>query len=130
MYVKITNMILMSNMVIGIFTVPIYLLLKQFPFPFIFGVGIIATLAVLVLFFYFLGMRFVGTWAILQKIVVTLPTSFTLSHLVKILPSNIVAEYFVLFAVGYVISTPLIFATYCITRWLYGKKRRFSTKNL
>ena len=123
MYTKITHMILMSNMIIGIFTVPIYLLLKQFPFQLIFGAGIATTLAVLVLFFYFFGMRFVGTWAILQKIVVTLPTSFTLSHLVKVLPYNIVAEYFVLFTVGYVISTPLLFVTYCVTRWLYGKKR-------
>ena len=114
--------ILISNVFIGLATVPIYIFLKSFPFFIVFGAGILTTLTVLILFFYFLGAKFVGTWAILQKFAVTLPTSFALSHLVKLLPINPLLEYIMLFFVGYVISTPLIFLTYYITRWLYGKK--------
>ena len=115
--------ILISNVFIGLATVPIYIILKSFPFFVVFGAGILTTLTVLILLFYFLGAKFVGTWAILQKFAVTLPTSFALSHLVKLLPINPLLEYIMLFFVGYVISTPLIFLTYYITRWLYGKKR-------
>jgi len=114
--------ILISNVFIGLVTVPIYIILKSFPFFVVFGAGILTTLTVLILFFYFLGAKFVGTWAILQKFAVTLPTSFVLSHLVKLLSTNPLLDYVILFAVGYVISTPLIFLTYYITWWLYGKK--------
>jgi Mg2+/Co2+ transporter CorB len=115
--------ILISNVFIGLVTVPIYIILKSFPFFVVFGAGILTTLSVLILLFYFLGAKFVGTWAILQKFAVTFPTSFVLSHLVKLLPINPLLDYIILFFVGYMISTPLIFLTYYITRWLYGKKR-------
>ena len=115
--------ILISNIFIGLATVPIYIVLKSFPFFIVFGAGILTTLTVLILFFYFLGAKFVGTWAILQKFAVTLPTSFMLAHLVKHLPSNPLLDYIILFVVGYAISTPLIFLTYYITMILYGKKR-------
>ena len=114
--------ILISNIFIGLATVPIYILLKSFPFFIVFGAGILTTLTVLILFFYFLGAKFVGTWAILQKVAVTLPTSFVLSYLVKLLSTNPILDYIILFVVGYVISTPLIFLTYYITMFLYGKK--------
>ena len=117
-------------MFIGLATVPVYILLKPFPFLAVFGVGVLTTLTVLILFFYFLGAKFVGTWAVLQKFAVTLPTSFTLTHLVKLLPSNPLLDYVVLFSVGYIVSTPLIFLTYFVTRWLYGKKGRLNTPNL
>jgi hypothetical protein len=107
---------------IGLATVPIYIVLKSFPFFIVFGAGILTTLTVLILFFYFLGVKFVGTWTILQKFAVTLPTSFVLTHLVKLLPSDLFLDYIVLFFVGYTISTPLIFLTYYITRLLYNKK--------
>ena len=68
------------------------------------------------------GAKFVGTWAILQKFAVTLPTSFVLSHLVKLLHSNPLLDYIILFTIGYSISTPLIFLTYYITMLIYGKK--------
>ena len=108
--------ILISNVFIGLTTVPIYIILKSFPFFVVFGAGILTTLSVLILFFYFLGAKFVGTWAILQKFAVTLPTSFVLSHLVKLLSTNLLLEYIILFVVGYSISTPLIFFTYYVTR--------------
>jgi len=108
---------------IGLVTVPIYILLKSFPFFVVFGAGILTTLSVLILFFYFLGAKFVGTWAILQKFAATLPTSFALSYLVKLLPTNPLLDYIILFVVGYSISTPLIFLTYYITMLLYDKKR-------
>jgi len=114
--------ILISNIFIGLTTVPIYIFLKSFPFFIVFGAGILTTLTVLILFFYFLGAKFVGTWAILQKFAVTLPTSFVLAHLVKHLPSNPLLDYIILFTIGYSISTPLIFLTYYITRLLYNKK--------
>jgi hypothetical protein len=41
-----------------------------------------------------------------------------LAHLVKHLPSNPLLDYIILFVVGYVISTPLIFLTYNVTKWL------------
>ena len=109
-------------MFIGLATVPIYIVLKSFPFFIVFGAGILTTLSVLILFFYFLGAKFVGTWAILQKFAVTLPTSFVLAHLVKHLPADIFLDYIILFFVGYIISTPLIFLTYNVTKWLYGEK--------
>jgi len=107
----------------GAVRVPIYIFLKSFPFFIIFGAGVLTTLSILILFFYFLDAKFVGTWAILQKLAVTLPTSFVLAHLVKLLPSNPLLDYIILFVVGYSISTPLIFLTYHITMLLYGKKR-------
>jgi len=120
---KLHKRILLSNVFIGLAAVPIYIFLKSFPFFVVFGAGILTTLTVLILFFYFLGVKFVGTWAILQKFAVTLPTSFVLAHLVKLLPSDLFFDYIVLFFVGYTISTPLIFLTYYITMLLYGKKR-------
>jgi len=120
---KLHERILISNVFIGLATVPIYIVLKSFPFFIVFGAGILTTLSVLILFFYFLGAKFVGTWAILQKFAVTLPTSFVLAHLVKHLPINPLLDYIILFVVGYAISTPLIFLTYYITMILYGKKR-------
>ena len=110
-------------MFIGLVTVPIYIVLKSFPFFIVFSAGILTTLSVLILFFYFLGAKFVGTWAILQKFAVTLPTSFVLSHLVKLLSINPILDYVILFVVGYMISTPLIFLTYYITMLIYNKKR-------
>jgi hypothetical protein len=120
---RLYERILVSNMFIGLVTVPVYVFLKSFPFLVVFGVGVITTLTVLILFFYFLSVRFVGTWAVLQKFSVTLPTSFVLTHLVKHLPLNPLLDYVVLFSVGYLISTPLIFLTYNVTGWFYGKKR-------
>jgi len=117
-------------MFIGLATVPVYILLKPLPFFAVFGVGVLTTLTVLMLFFYFLGAKFVGIWAVLQKFSVTLPTSFTLTHLVKLLSSNPLLDYVVLFSVGYIVSTPLIFLTYFVTRWLYDKKGRLNTSNL
>ena len=119
---KLHERILISNIFIGLATVPIYIVLKSFPFFVVFGAGILTTLTILILFFYFLGAKFVGTWAILQKFAVTLPTSFVLAHLVKHLPPNPILEYIILFVVGYAISTPLIFLTYYITMLIYGKK--------
>ena len=127
---KLHRRILLSNMFIGLATVPVYILLKPLPFFAVFGVGVLTTLTVLMLFFYFLGAKFVGIWAVLQKFSVTLPTSFTLTHLVKLLSSNPLLDYVVLFSVGYMISTPLIFLTYFVTRWLYDKKGRLNTSNL
>jgi len=110
-------------MFIGLVTVPVYIVLKPLPFFAVFGVGVLTTLTVLMLFFYFLGAKFVGIWAVLQKFSVTLPTSFVLTRLVEDVPRNPYLDYVVLFSVGYTVSTPLIFLTYHITRWFYDKKR-------
>jgi len=120
---KLLKRILLSNVFIGLATVPVYILLKPFPFLAVFGVGVLTTLTVLILFFYFLGAKFVGIWTVLQKFAVTLPTSFVLTRLVEDVPRNPYLDYVVLFLVGYTISTPLIFLTYHVTRWLYDKKR-------
>jgi hypothetical protein len=120
---RLYERILVSNMFIGLVTVPVYVFLKSFPFLVVFGVGIITTLTVLILFFYFLSVRFVGTWAVLQKFSVTLPTSLVLTRLVEYVPRNPYLDYVVLFLVGYTVSTPLIFLTYRVTRWFYDKKR-------
>ena len=117
-------------MLIGLVTVPVYIVLKSSPFLAVFGVGVLTTLTVLILFFYFLGAKFVGIWAVLQKFAVTLPTSLVLTRLVEDVPRNPYLEYVVLFLVGYMISTPLIFLTYFATRWLYVKKGRLNTPNL
>jgi len=127
---KLLKRILLSNVFIGLVTVPVYILLKPLPFFAVFGVGVLTTLTVLILFFYFLGAKFVGTWAVLQKFAVTLPTSLVLTRLVEDVPRNPYLEYVVLFLVGYTISTPLIFLTYFATRWLYVKKGRLNTPNL
>jgi len=127
---KLHRRILLSNVFIGLVTVPVYIVLKPFPFLAVFGVGVLTTLTVLILFFYFLGAKFVGTWAVLQKFAVTLPTSLVLTRLVEDVPRNPYLEYVVLFLVGYTISTPLIFLTYRVTRWLYVKKGRLNTPNL
>jgi len=127
---KLLKRILLSNVFIGLVTVPVYILLKPLPFLAVFGVGVLTTLTVLILFFYFLGAKFVGIWTVLQKFAVTLPTSLVLTRLVEDVPRNPYLDYVVLFLVGYTVSTPLIFLTYCVTRWLYVKKGRLNTPNL
>ena len=56
---KLHRRILLSNVFIGLVTVPVYIVLKPFPFLAVFGVGVLTTLTVLILFFYFLGAKFV-----------------------------------------------------------------------
>lgn len=113
--------ILLSNIVIGIVVVPVYILLKTQPFYLIFGTGVIVTLSILLAFFYFLGVKFVSTWAILTKLTATLPTSLTLSMVVKML-HGVIETYVILFLIGYLISTPLIFLSYWIAKRIVNKK--------
>ena len=47
----IIRRILLSNVFIGLVTVPVYIVLKSFPFFAVFGVGVLTTLTVLMLFF-------------------------------------------------------------------------------
>ena len=47
----IIRRILLSNVFIGLVTVPVYIVLKSFPFLAVFGVGVLTTLTVLMLFF-------------------------------------------------------------------------------
>ena len=85
--------------------------------------GIITTFCIIFLSFYFLGIKFTSSWAILQKVLVTFPTSFVLSHLVKHIGNNPIVEYVTLFAIGYIISTPLIFLSYKIIKKIYMIKK-------
>jgi hypothetical protein len=119
---NIVKRILATNVGIGSVTVPIYILFKNFPFVNIFLMGLITTFSVIFLSFYFLGVKFTSSWAILQKVLVTLPTSLVLSHIVKHIGNNPIGEYVTLFTVGYIISTPLIFLSYNIIKKIYKKK--------
>lgn len=113
--------ILVANLLIGLVVVPVYILLKHEPFLVVFLSGIVVTFAVLLLFFYFLGARFVGMWAVLQKLLVTLPTSFILSLIAKELSHDVIEEYLMLLVIGYSVSTPLIFLTYKIAKKMIKK---------
>ena len=118
----IVKRILVTNLGIGVVTVPIYILFKNFPFIDIFLMGIISTFTIILTLFYFLGVKFTSSWAILQKVLVTFPTSFVLSHIVKHIGNNPVLEYITLFTIGYIISTPLIFLSYKIVKKIYNYK--------
>ncbi len=113
---------LISNLFIGIFTVPVYLFLHSEPFYVVFPASFAVTLAVLLVFFSFLSRSFITLWALLAKVMVTLPTSFTLSMVVKHLNYGFVIDYIVLLALGYVISTPLLILSYKIMRWFERAK--------
>jgi len=115
--------ILATNVGIGLVTVPIYILFKNFPFIDIFLMGMITTFSIIFLSFYFFGIKFTSSWAILQKVLVTFPTSFVLSHIVKHVGNNTVLEYVTLFVIGYIISSPLILLSYKIIKKIYKNKK-------
>ncbi|AHA92038.1 hypothetical protein [Los Azufres archaeal virus 1] len=108
---------LISNLFIGIFTVPVYIFLHTKPFYVVFPASFAVTLSVLLAFFSFLSKRFVTLWALLEKVMVTLPTSFTLAVIVKHLNYGFAIDYLVLLALGYAISTPLLILSYKLMRW-------------